>query len=632
MKYKIINGSITLGANTILESINIEINENSHIGIVGANGVGKTTLLKGLIDNSLIDEGIDDEKFDIVKIGTYNLGYQEQITFDDESVTLEDEIRKCYKELIDIENKIAEYESNMVDISKYTNLLEHYKYLGGYTYKKEYEVILHKFGFSDEDKSKSISSFSGGERTKIAFIKLLLSKPDILLLDEPTNHLDIDAILWLESYLKEYKGAFVVVSHDRMFLNNIVNTIYEIRDYKTIKYSGNYEYYEKEKVLRYEQALRDYNKQQVEIKHLREIYERFRNKPSKASMALSRLHRLEKMDILDKPKSINVKSFKANINDIENAPKKVLILKDLSVGYDKELCNITLDVMKGSKIGVIGKNGTGKSTLLKTINGMLSPLSGEIQFGLHVKVGYFDQTLKMIDDNNTILQEYKEAFPEALDQEARNMLALFLFTGEDVYKKINVLSGGEKVRLQLCKIFASKPNLLILDEPTNHMDIENKEYLEEILKTYEGTLIFVSHDRYFIKKCADSLIVFDDNKCEYLDYNYDKYIGDKIQQAKIKEIEEIKPKKKYQKVIEETTKRDNIYELKKELNKLEQEIIKKEVKIKMLNEELTKEEIYTNITEANSISNKVKELENELNELNIQWEELTDRIVGANNE
>jgi len=268
------------------------------------------------------------------------------------------------------------------------------------------------------------------------------------------------------------------------------------------------------------------------------------------------------------------------------------------------------------------------NALLKTINGMLSPLSGEIQFGLHVKVGYFDQTLKMIDDNNTILTEFREAHPEMLEQESRNMLAGFLFTGEDVNKKINVLSGGEKVRLQLCKIFADKPNLLILDEPTNHMDIENKEYLEEILRSYEGTLIFVSHDRYFIKKCADHLIVFEDNNCTYLDYNYDKYLSNKQQEAKIKEIEEYKPKKKYQKVIEETNKKNNIYELKKELNKLEQEIIKKEVKIKMLNEELTKEDVYTNIVEANSISGKIKELESELEELNVQWEDLTNRIIG----
>ena len=632
MKYKIINGSITLCGNTILESINIEINENSHIGIVGANGVGKTTLLKGIINNELIDEGIDDTKHEIIKIGTYNIGYQEQITFDDENITLEDEIRKCYKEIIDIENKIKAYEENMVDISKYSNLLDNYKYLGGYTYKKEYEVILHRFGFNDEDKKRPISSFSGGERTKIAFIKLLLSKPDLLLLDEPTNHLDIDAIMWLEGFLKEYKKAFVVISHDRMFLNNIVNTIYEIRDYKTIQYSGNYEYYEKEKQLRYEQAVREYNKQQVEIKHLREIYERFRNKPSKASMALSRLHRLEKMDILDKPSSINNKSFKANLNDIGESPKKVLMIKDLSVGYDKELCNISLDVIKGSKIGVIGKNGTGKSTLLKTINGMLSPLSGEVQYGLHVNIGYFDQTLKMINDNNTILTEFKESHPELLEQEARNMLAGFLFTGEDVNKKINVLSGGEKVRLQLCKIFASKPNLLILDEPTNHMDIDNKEYLEDILKDYEGTLIFVSHDRYFIKKCATSLIVFNDNNCEYLDYDYDKYMNNQQVEQKKKELEDYKPKKKYQKVIDETIKKDNIYELKKELNKLEQEIIKKEVKIKMLNEELTKPEVYNNITEANSISNKVKELTIELDELNVNWEDLTNRIIGDNNE
>ena len=628
MKYKIINGSITLGGNTILESINIEINENSHIGIVGANGVGKTTLLKGIIDNELIDEGIDDTKHEIIKIGTYNIGYQEQITFDDENITLEDEIRKCYREIIDIENKIKSYEENMVDISKYSNLLDNYKYLGGYTYKKEYEVILHKFGFNDEDKKRPISSFSGGERTKIAFIKLLLSKPDLLLLDEPTNHLDIDAIMWLEGFLKEYKKAFVVISHDRMFLNNIVNTIYEIRDYKTIKYTGNYEYYEKEKVLRYEQALRDYNQQQQEIKHLKELYERFRNKPSKASMAMSRLHRLEKMDILDKPRRIDNKSFRVNINNIKEAARKVISLKNLSVGYDKELCNISLDIIKGSKVGIIGKNGTGKSTLLKTIYGLIEPISGKIIYGSNVEVGYFDQTLKMIDDNNTVITEFKMAFPDLLEQEVRDMLALFLFVGEDVHKKINVLSGGEKVRLQLCKIFAAHPNVLILDEPTNHMDIGNKEYLEEILKNYKGTLIFVSHDRYFIKKCAESLIVFDDNNCEYLNYGYDKYLKQLKEQSNVV-VEETKEKKVK---VAKPVVNNNTYELKKELKILEREIMKKEIEVVALNNELTKEEVYTDIEEANRLSKQLKEIQKELDKLNIKWEKLTDKIVGGNNE
>ena len=628
MKYKIINGSITLSGNTILESINIEINENSHIGIVGANGAGKTTLLKGLINNELLDEGIDDEKFEIIKLGSCNLGYQEQITFDDENISFEEEIRKCYKELINIENKIKEYESNMTDISKYTDLLDRYKYLGGYTYKKEYEVMVHKFGFKQEDLLKPISSFSGGERTKIAFIKLLLSKPDILLLDEPTNHLDIDAILWLESYLKDYKGAFIVVSHDRMFLNNTVNTIYEIRDYKTIKYTGNYEYYEKEKVLRYEQALRDYNQQQQEIKHLKELYERFRNKPSKASMAMSRLHRLEKMDILDKPRRIDNKSFRVNINNIKEAARKVISLKNLSVGYDKELCNISLDIIKGSKVGIIGKNGTGKSTLLKTIYGLIEPISGKIIYGSNVEVGYFDQTLKMIDDNNTVITEFKMAFPDLLEQEVRDMLALFLFVGEDVHKKINVLSGGEKVRLQLCKIFAAHPNVLILDEPTNHMDIGNKEYLEEILKNYKGTLIFVSHDRYFIKKCAESLIVFDDNNCEYLNHGYDKYLKQLKEQSNVV-VEETKEKKVK---VAKPVVNSNIYELKKELKILEREIMKKEIEVVALNNELTKEEVYTDIEEANRLSKQLKEIQKELDKLNVKWEKLTDKIVGGNNE
>jgi ATP-binding cassette subfamily F protein 3 len=628
MKYKIVNGSITLTGNTILDSINIEINETSHIGIVGSNGAGKTTLLKGIIDNSLIEEGIDDIKHEIIKMGTWHIGYQEQITFDDEDISLEDEIRKCYKDLINIEKKIKEYEENMVDISKYSDLLEHYNYLGGYTYKKEYEVILHKFGFKEDDKSRSISSFSGGERTKIAFIKLLLSKPDLLLLDEPTNHLDIDAIEWLEGYLKEYKKAFIVISHDRMFLNNVVNTIYEIRDYKTIKYSGNYEYYEKEKVLRYEQAVKEYEKQQEEIKHLREIYERFRNKPSKASLALSRLHRLEKMDIIDKPRRIDSRTIKTSLNDIPASPRVVLKLKNLSVGYNNELCNISLDIISGSKIGIIGKNGTGKSTLLKTINGMIDSLGGKIILGPNVSVGYFDQTLKMIDDNNTVINELREEYPEMLEQEARNMLAAFLFVGEDVHKKINVLSGGEKVRLQLCKIFASKPNLLILDEPTNHMDIANKEYLEELLKNYKGTLLFVSHDRYFIKKCADSLIVFDNNACTYLNYGYDKYIKNINEYKNIEEVVVKENKTKTNKV----SVNNNLYELKKELKILERDIMKKEMEVTGLNSRLVQEEVYTDIEEATKISIKIKEINKELEVLNIKWEELTNRIIGDNNE
>lgn len=627
MKLTIKNGSITLAGNTILEEVNIDINEGDKIAIVGRNGAGKTTLVKGIIDNSLFDEGIGEEKFAINKIGEFEIGYLQQIDFENENITLLEEIEKSFSDIKRIENKLSTYVEEMNKnnsdklIREYTDLQERFKLLGGYSYKKEYEVMLKKFGFTDEDKKKKISEFSGGQKTKIAFIKLLLKKPDLLILDEPTNHLDITTIEWLEGYLKNYKKTIILISHDRMFLNNIVDTIYDIEYGKTIKYKGDYTYYEKEKQVRYDKALKDYEFQQKEIARLRTIYERFRFKPSKASLAMSRLHQLEKMDIIEKPNKIDTNTFKTNLSEITPSVKQVLKAKDLVIGYDTPLATINLDIIRGKKIGVIGKNGIGKSTLLKTLHGLITPLSGEVSYGLHVNPGYFDQSLIMKDSKNTVLSEFTQHVPEVLHEQARSALGSFLFKGDDVYKEINVLSGGEKVRLQLCKIFYNKPNFLILDEPTNHMDIVGKEHLENILIDYEGSVIFVSHDRYFIKKIADQLLVFEDDKVTFYPYGYDQY----LREEKNKVVEEI-PKKEVKKEVKEEVK-VNTYNTKKELNKVENEIIKLEVKIQELSSELYKEEVYNDFNKSNSIKKKIENLNSELEEKNNIWLELTDLIM-----
>lgn len=629
MKYTVRNAAITLEGNTILDYVNFEINDGNHIGIVGRNGSGKTTLLKALINNDMFEEGVEEETFEIKKIGNFTIGYLEQITFEDESVTLLEEVKKSFADIIQLEKKLEQLLERMTNdnseknILEYTQALDRYKILGGYTYKKEYEVMLSKFGFSNEDKDKPLTSFSGGEKTKIAFIKLLLSKSDILFLDEPTNHLDVEAILWLEGYLKNYKGALVIVSHDRMFLNNIVNIIYDVSHGRVSRYVGNYEHYEVARKKDYEKALKDYERQRQEIKRLRELYERFRFKPSKASMAMSRLHRLEKMQVLEKPERIDEKTFKTNLDKMQPSAKVALTCKELVVGYDMPLAKIDLEVERGKKIGIIGANGTGKSTLLKTIQGLIKPISGKVGYGYNVDIGYFDQNLAMLDSHNTVLQEFMASHPELLEGEARSALGSFQFSGEDVNKQVEILSGGEKVRLSLCKLLFNNPNFLILDEPTNHMDIIGKQHLEDVLKMYKGTIIFVSHDRYFVKKIATDLIVFENNSATYYPFGYDDYINKIVNEKKSEDITQKTISS--QKLVQKN--KGNVYSSKKELNKVEAEIKDLEMMQKKLNEEFSQPEVYNNYIKVNEINRQLNKITQKLEMLYTRWEELTDEIV-----
>ena len=622
MKYQIINGAITFGNNTILEEINFTINKSDRIAIVGRNGSGKTSLLKSLVDNDMLESGIGFDDLRIVKIGKPSIGYQEQHAFSNLDVTLLDEILKVYKNITNLENKIKKLEDKMISnatsetILEYTDCIERYKLIGGYSYKKEYEVALNKFGFSSEDKMKKLSEFSGGQRTKISFLKLLLSKPDILLLDEPTNHLDIVTVEWLEEYLSNYPKALVVISHDRMFLDKIVNKVYEI-EYATLTlYKGNYSSYELQKKLNYEKQLADYEFQQKEIKRLQDIADRFRYKPSKASMAMSKLRKIEQMTIIDKPEHADTRNWKFLLKVDDYSSNNVLSVKDLVIGYKNiPLSKVSFNLYKGQKLAIIGENGKGKSTLIKTLMGIIPKISGKFTYGYNVNKEYFDQQMEFLNDENTVFDEYLHSFPTEDPQQIRNILGTFMFSGEDVFKKIKVLSGGEKVRLQLCKILRKSPNLLILDEPTNHLDIFSKEKLETLLTEYNGTVLFVSHDRYFINKVADSLLVFENDEVVYFDGKYDEYVNQK------KSIVITSEKAKDKKISKKESKPKTTFAI---MKKLERDIDKKENKRKELETKLFDKEIYTNITKVNEIYDMIENLTKEIENLYDEWENISE--------
>lgn len=529
MLYQISNGAVAFGDDVILHSIDFEIRNTEKIAIVGRNGCGKTTLLK-LISGEVEMEKLDsDESAFIAKAGNPEIGYLKQIAFDDPDVTLEQEVRKCFVKMderkAELARAAAELEHDYSDekVARYTAMEEAFKDDGGYYYEKEYEVMIRKFGFSDDERKKPIRDFSGGQQTKIAFIKLLLSKPDILLLDEPTNHLDVTTIEWLEGYLKSYPKAVVVVSHDRMFLDNVVDVVYEIEYGTARRYPGNYTNFIARKKENYDKQMKDHIAQQKEIERLQRMVTRFKGKPTKTSMAQSKQKAIDRMVIIEAPDKYDNKTFHANFQPEKETGNDVLYTSELAIGYDHPLSVVSLDLKRGEKLGILGGNGLGKSTFLKTIVGKIPALSGEYRFGTNVQIGYFDQQMAMYTSNKTVLDDFWDEYPHLTETEARNALGAFLFSGEDVFKNVNMLSGGEKVRLALCKILKTRPNVLVLDEPTNHMDIVGKETLESMLKDYRGTLIFVSHDRYFVKKVATQLLVFEDGTTNLYQFGYEQY-------------------------------------------------------------------------------------------------------------
>lgn len=616
MYLKIKNASIEYGSDVVLENIDLTVKNNEKIAIVGRNGTGKTSILKAIIGEIDFTDGYDKL---IIEKDNFKIGYIKQsLNKSEEETSLIDYIKEVYNNIINIENEIKNIENKLSTnyeeklLNRYNELLNTYKLLGGYDYIKEYTLALNKFGFTKEVYNKKLKEFSGGEITKISLLKLLLSKPDLLVLDEPTNHLDIDALEWLENYLKNYKNSILLVSHDRMFLDNICNVIYSIEFGELKRYQGNYSKYLKQREEEYNKNMKDYIYQQKEIKRLTDLINKFKYKPTKAKMAMARVKVLEKMNIIDKPKKESNKTFKINFNPVNNSYKETLKLINLSVGYDKELFKLDLKLERGDKLGIIGKNGIGKSTLIKTIVGEIKPLSGKVVIGENTSISYFSQKFENLNLGNTIYDEIKGEFPNMSPLEIRTLLGSFNFSNDDVFKKIKDLSGGEKVRVSLCKILNSKPNLLVLDEPTNHLDILNKETIENLLKDYKGTLVIVSHDRYLIKNVVNKLLLIEENKTSLFNFGYEEYLNKK-ENIITKEVITKKEKK---------DKREKKKDNSKEIKSIEKEINRLEEKVKELNSELLKEEVYMDYEKSKFIELQIDNL-NKLIDTNMnKWENL----------
>ena len=624
MQLKIQNGAVELSGEPILSAVNIEINDTSKIAVVGRNGCGKTTLLKLISGEYTIAKRDSDEESFMAVSGKPVIGVLSQMTFDDERVTLKDEIRKAYSDIIELKAELdkaqekMELEQSEENIKSYTALLDLFNNLGGFYFEREFEASIKRFGFTDEQKIRPLSEFSGGQRTKIAYLKLLLSKPDILLLDEPTNHLDIEAVEWLEEYLKSYKKAFVVVSHDRMFLDNVVETVYEIEYGQTYKYAGNYTQFTALKRERREQQAKEYEAQKKEIARLTELVERFRYKPTKAAMAQSKLKQLERMKPVEAPLSYDMRTFHADFEPEDIGVKDVLSVKGLEIGYTSVLSSVDLEMKRGDRVGIIGGNGLGKSTFIKTLIGDVKPFSGEFKFGPRVSIGYFDQQMALYSSPDTVLADFLKAFPAMTEFEARSALGAFLFSGEDVFKTVDMLSGGERVRLSLCKIFKKRPNFLNLDEPTNHMDIVGKETLEEMLSGFSGTVLFVSHDRYFVRRISNSLLSFETDGVKYYPYGYGQYLENKkTPLAEPKSAQPANPKKTYTTPAKERSK----YE--RAISKAEEKISLLEEKIGGVKEELSFPENQSDYMKLSELQAEIDALETELDTVMTEWERLS---------
>lgn len=625
MRIEIINGSVEYDGNTVLSEINFSVSDKEKIALVGRNGSGKTSILKCISGEVPLVSGTGDEKFSFSISGAPKIGYLQQVSLNDE-LTLRQEILSAYKDVVGLENKLQNLLDKMSEnpsdenVGAYSRAMERFENIGGYLYKKEYLTAVSKFGFSAEDLDKKLSCFSGGQRTKIALMKLLLEKPDVLLLDEPTNHLDIAAVEWLEGYLKNYKNSVVIVSHDRMFLDRIVGVVYEIEYGVTTRYKGNYTAFLAQKQQAYDKALKDAKWKSAEIDRLRKIVERFRYKVTKAAMAQSKLKEIERLGTVETPRRFDTSTFASSFQPEYESVRDALFVKDLVFGYDKPLGEISLAVERGQKIGVIGSNGTGKSTLLKTITGLIPPLSGDVRFGVKTRVGYFDQTIAATKSELSVLEDFRAEFPELNDGEIRKTLGGFLLSGDDVFKCVKDLSGGEKVRLALSKIFRRRPNFLILDEPTNHMDIIGKETLEKLLMDFSGTVIVVSHDRYLINRVAKSLIVFENGGVRYFDGTFDEYEEKETTEEVAKEKPE-KTKKtggeRYVESKEEARRKHRVEFLEKKITALEEELSRAQAKF-------DDETVNTDYKKVMAVEEEIKTIEEKLDPLITEWTELSE--------
>ena len=629
MQINVSNVAVEYDGTPVIYQADFVIHENEKIALVGRNGCGKTTLLKVLTGEVECQKGEDDAPYGVFTSGNPVIGFLKQTSNDDKSKTMLDEILEAYSDLLgieaDMESALSALQTDSCDqnVKRYSRLCEQFEREGGYTYKKEYLTAVKKFGFSNEDMKKPLCEFSGGQRTKIALLKLLLSKPDVLLLDEPTNHLDLEAIEWLENYLCAYKKSCVIVSHDRMFLDKIVNVVYEIEYGETKRYAGNYTSFMVQKQQAYDKALKDSIMRKKEIDRLTALVEKFRYKANKAAMAQAKLKQIERIGEVGTPSNFDTATFRSNFQPERETVEKAVVIDKLVFGYDKPLGEVDTIVKRGQKVGIIGQNGTGKSTLVKTIVHKLKPLGGSTTFGLHAQVGYFDQTSTQSFSTLSVLEDFQNEFPMLSNTEARSALGAFMLTGDDVFKRICDLSGGEKVRLALCKILRKKPNILILDEPTNHMDIIGKETLERLLSNYTGTVITVSHDRYFINRVCSRLIVFNDGKIELFDGKYSEYESRKTASEsgdnQGKSVEVKKKEKPVSQSKEEARRAHRMSFLEEKMNVINEQI--SSLQDVMHNDE----SVYTDYVKIAEIESQIAALKEKLAPIEEEWLELSEK-------
>ena len=610
MLYQISNASRAFGAEVILDNIQFGIKNNEKIALIGRNGTGKTTLLRIIAGYDQFDSG------EIHKPSNLSVGYLRQNAFNDETITVKTRLNQIYEPLFKLKEELDKVGEDLKQdqstklIDRYARLQEQYEDQGGYTYQSEQMMVFTRFGFKEEDLNKTINTFSGGQKTKLALVCLLLEKPDILLLDEPTNHLDLETIEWLEGYLKKYPKAVVVASHDRTFLDHIVSVVYELEFGKLTIWPGNYSAYlvaKKNDLVRQQEA---YDRQQKDIERLEMLIEKFRYKKNKAAFAQSKIKYLDRMEKIEAPK-LDGKNFQPKFIPRLLGGKKVLEVQDLTIGYDRPLCTLNLEVLRGQRIAIIGPNGQGKSTFAKTLVGLVKPLGGEFLFGHQVEIGYFDQQLAQFTGNKTVLAELWDDFPQYDRTQIRTTLGSFLFQADDVFKTVDVLSGGEKVRLSLAKLMLKQANCLIMDEPTNHLDIPGKEALEDALQDYTGTLLLVSHDRWLINKLAKAVLVIDNGKATYYPLTYEEYLN--------KQAIVIQPEK--EKVEKPEIKPVRNVNWAKQSKKLEEQIDQKEQELEDLRQLRFEPEYYQDYHKMNELNDQIDDKHNEIAHLMKSWEE-----------
>ena len=619
------------GTDVILGDITFGLEDNEKAAVIGVNGAGKTTLFK------IIAEGLSFDAGDIFLKKNITIGYMAQNaqleskkTVYEEMVSVFDSVREMEKELREMEEKMSVLSGNDLKnhMDSYDALRHRYEQTDAYSYKSRISGVLKGLGFTPEQYDMPLTNLSGGQKTRVFLGRLLLLKPDLLLLDEPTNHLDIDSVMWLEDYLKNYQGAVLIISHDRYFIDKIVTKVIEIENRRSSVYEGNYSFYASKKEVLRDIAMRHYEKQQQEIKHQQEVITTLRsfNREKSIKRAESRQKALDKMELIDRPESLP-DVMRLRLEPGIESGNDVLFAEDLAMafGENKLFKNVNFDIKKGNKIAIIGPNGVGKTTLLKIILGSLKPENGHIRYGTNVFTGYYDQELKLLDTSKTVFQEISDAYPNMTSVQIRNFLAAFVFTGDDVFKPISTLSGGERGRLSLAKIMLSKSNLLILDEPTNHLDIQSKEILENALSNYTGTIIYVSHDRYFIDKTADFVYELTENGITKYLGNFTYYMEKKAKMlAESVTIESSAPKHTSLKEERLLKKEQEAKErkLRNAIAKIEKEIEDAENKIAEYDEMLLSEEVSCDSQKANEIFTKKTEIEEKLASLYDEWEQL----------